>query len=91
MFDFQTLRFERFKTGIENQDDEPDFTVLTVKRRICNVQEDGNVFLRAPRGTGFANLLKRRKTMKLVLFGGENRVPFTALYQVNASHTFTVK
>ncbi len=83
MFFFKTMKVERLKSGSENQDADPDFTVLTMKRRLCYVQENGNVLLEAPRrGSAIANLFRRRRTTKVVPFGGDNRVPFMALYQV---------
>ena len=69
--------------GVEGGEDEPDFSVMSMRQRKSTVQADGSVLLTAPRrGSAIANLFKRKRTTKVVLFGGDNRVPFMALYQV---------
>ena len=67
-------------------DEETDFSVMSMKPRRSTVQADGSLLLSAPRkGSAVANLFKKKKTTKVVLFGGDNRVPFMALYQVKQS------
>ncbi len=69
--------------GSQDGEDEPDFSVVTTKQQKSMVQADGTLLLTEPRrGSALTNLFKRKRITKVVLFGGDNRVPFMALYQV---------
>ena len=48
-----------------------------------SIQADGTVLLVAPRnGSPLKRLFSRKETTQVVIVGGDNRVPFLALYQV---------
>ena len=68
--------------SVGSGEDEPDFSVLSLRQRSSVVQSDGTLVLTAPRrGSAFRNLFQRREKTKVILLG-DNRVPFMALYQV---------
>ncbi len=72
------------KTITQGEEDEPDFSVMNMKQdESIVVQADGSVLLPAQKGGAVANFFRRKRTTKVELFGGDNRVPFVALYQVN--------
>ena len=76
------MKAQMMKSHPDTEEDEPDVSVIST-RRDSSVQADGSLVLTAPRrGSAISNLFKKRRTTKVVLFGGDNRVPFMALYQV---------
>ena len=80
----QAFKVEMMKIR-DSEEDEPDFSVLSLRQRNSIVQSDGTLVLTAPRrGSALRNLFRTTKKTKVILLG-DNRVPFMALYQVAAS------
>ena len=72
------------RTRVDSEEDEPDVSVIDTQRRSSSLQADGSLVLtNIRRGSAIGNLFKRRRSTKVVLFGGDKRVPFMALYQVH--------
>ena len=65
------------REGIDGEEEEPS------SRKKSVVQEGGEtMLLAAPTSRKWSLIPSRRRPTKVVFFGGENRVPFMALYQV---------
>ena len=63
---------------------EVDGVLPNLNHRTSSVQTDGSVVLSGPRrGSAIRNLFKRNRSTKFVLAGGDVRVPFLSIYQVN--------
>ncbi len=79
------MRVEMMKTGIDGEENEQDFQAQSREQKKSTLQADGTLLLTAPRReSAVTKFFKKRRntTTKVVLFGGDNRVPFMALYQV---------
>ncbi len=55
-----------------------------LNQRTSSVQTDGSVVLSGPRhGFAIRNVFKRNRSTKFVVAGGDVRLPFLSIYQVN--------
>ena len=85
---YQILKIQMMRHKIEDDPDEPDFSVLSLNGRSSSVQADGSLIVSGPRKR---SIFRRNKSTKVVLVG-DSRVPFMALYQVRISaHRFVLQ
>lgn len=64
-------------------EDEPDVSVLNLQQKTSSIQADGSLMITGPnKKSRLLSLFTTKDATKVVLVGGDKRVPFTALYQV---------
>lgn len=74
----------KMMTNLGEDEDEPDVSVLNIQQKTSSVQADGSLVLAGPRKRSrlVSLFTKTDVKTKVVLVGGETRVPFMALFQV---------